>query len=60
MTDAEFWAKYDIKEMTFTGVYPIGAPFHSDIASEKDEKPKNDNDDRDYVPIGAPYHHNND
>ncbi len=23
MTDAEFWAKYDIKEMTLTGVYPI-------------------------------------
>ena len=23
MTDEEFWAKYDIKEMTLTGVYPI-------------------------------------
>ena len=34
---------------------PIGAPFHSDIASEKDEKTKN-NDDWDYTPIGAPFH----
>lgn len=38
---------------------PIGAPFHSDIDSEKDKKPKDDNE-RDYVPIGAPFHHNND
>lgn len=37
---------------------PIGAPFHSDIYSEKDKKPKNDDDD--YAPIGAPYHHDND
>ena len=39
---------------------PIGAPYHSDIASEKDKKPKDDNDDRDYAPIGAPFHHSND
>lgn len=35
---------------------PIGAPYHSDIATEKDEKPENDDYDRDYVPIGAPFH----
>ena len=35
---------------------PILAPFHSDIASEKDEKPKNDDYDRHYVPILAPFH----
>ena len=35
---------------------PIGAPYHSDIASEKDERPKKDDDDWDYVPIGAPFH----
>ena len=37
---------------------PIGAPFHSDIYFEKDEKTKNNNDD--YAPIGAPYHHDDD
>ncbi len=47
--------KYDDDDWDYI---PIGAPFHSDIYSEKDKKPKNDDDD--YAPIGAPYHHDDD